>query len=128
MAAFEAITIRASRYAGEALEQYQGVMFGTKGRLYKSDGTSPFAGIIQYGADAAGDMATYVQGAFPVYADGAVAEGDKITFSSDGTFKKAVQGSADVVVCGIALTEAKDKELFTMQILPTTTIVEKSST
>jgi len=119
MAAFESITTRKSWYAGEALSAYTGVQYGTDGRFAKADGTRPFAGIVQYGCDAAGEMVTVVDGMFPTTASGAVTAGALITVDATvpGKFKVAVEGTT---VYGVAMTAAAAGETFTLAMLPVT--------
>lgn len=124
--AFEAITTRLSWYAAEKIEKYQAVQFDTDGKFEVADGTRQFAGLVQYGAEEADLMATVVKGTFPAIADGAIAAGDYVTLSTDGSFKKAEQGLADVVVYGIALTDASDEFLFTLSLFETTTTIAHS--
>ena len=60
--AFEAITKRLAYYTDAAIDKYYGVQWGADGKLEKADGTRPFAGIVEYGTDAANQMATVVAG------------------------------------------------------------------
>ncbi len=116
--AFESITTRKSWYAGEALSKYTAVMYGDDGTLVKADGTKPFAGIVEYGADAAGDMVTVVDGAYPAVATAAITAGSNVTVdaTSAGKFKTATTGEA---VYGVAITAAgAADELFTISTLP----------
>lgn len=99
--AFEAITSRQAWYAGETVSKYDAVMFGTDGRYKLADGTRPFAGIVQYGADAAGEMCTVVRGTFPGVASAEIAEGALLTVTA-GKFVTATTG----VAIGVALTAA----------------------
>lgn len=119
MAAFEAITTRKSWYAGEKLSAYTGVQYGTAGKFVKADGTRPFAGIVQYGCDAADEMVTVVDGMFPAVASVAVTAGAIIAIdtANPGKFKLA---GASTAVCGIAMTDAGAGETFTLAMLPVT--------
>lgn len=112
--AFEAITTRQAWYAGEAVEKYDAVMIGTDGRYKKADGTRPFAGIVQYGAEEAGRMCTVVRGTFPGVAASAIAAGDPLKVSA-GKFAKQTTGEA----VGIALTAGNTDELVAVAMLET---------
>lgn len=113
--AFEAITTRQAWYAAEAVNKYDAVMHGEDGRYKKADGTRPFAGIVQYGAEAAGNMCTVVRGVFPGVAHEAIAAGDPLTVNA-GKFAKQTAGEA----VAIALTAAANAdELLSVSILET---------
>lgn len=105
MTAFEAITTRVAWYAGEAISKYYAAEYGTGGKLVKATGDGQFAGIVEYGADAADKMVTVVKGVFPGVASGIITAGDKVTIDATkaGQFKAA--GVNDVVY-GIALNDA----------------------
>lgn len=112
--AFEAITTRQAWYAGEAVEKYDAVMIGTDGRYMKADGTRPFAGIVQYGAEEAGRMCTVVRGTFPGVAANTIAAGDPLKVTA-GKFDKQTAGEA----VGVALTAGNTDELIAVAMLET---------
>ena len=112
--AFEAITSRQAWYAGEPVAKYDAVMIGTDGKYMKADGTRPFAGIVQYGAEAADRMCTVVRGTFPGVAANTIAAGDPLKVSA-GKFDKQTTGEA----VGIALTGGAADELIAVSILET---------
>ena len=112
--AFEAITTRQAWYAGEAVSTYDAVMIGADGRFMKADGTRPFAGIVQYGAEEADRMCTVVRGTFPGVAANAIAAGDPLKVSA-GQFDKQTAGEA----VGVALTGGKTGELIAVMMLET---------
>lgn len=116
MTAFEAITTRQAWYAAEKIGDHTGVQFAADGRFEKADGTRPFAGIVQYGCDAADQMITVVKGAFPAIAGDTIAAGDlvKPDSTAPGTFVPAA--STDVAY-GVALSGAAKDELFTLATL-----------
>lgn len=120
--AFEAITSRQAWHAAEALPKYYAVMVDTNGKLAKADGTRPFVGIVQYGAEAADDVATVVRGSFPAIATVEVSAGALLTLDSNnaGKFKVA---AADDTVYGVALTSAAAGNLFTIMLNEITQIV-----
>lgn len=80
--AFEVITTRVAWAAAEALEAYEVAEIGVDGTFVKGTGAKPFVGIVQYGAESAGDMATVVTGIFPVMASAAVTKGDRVMCDS----------------------------------------------
>jgi hypothetical protein len=117
--AFEAVTSRQSWYAAAVIPKYYGVQFDTNGKFVKADGSRPFAGIVQYGSEAAGDMITVVKGDFPAIAQEAITAGNLVTIATGddaGTFK--VADTALDVVYGVALTGADAGELFTISLIP----------
>ena len=77
--AFEAITTRQSWYASETVAKYDAVEIGSDGKYQKADGSGLFAGICEYGAEAADRMITVVKGTFPCVCSGAVTAGPKLT-------------------------------------------------
>lgn len=103
--AFEAITTRQAWYASEAVNKYDAVMLGSDGRYAKADGSRPFAGIVQYPAESAGDMCTVVRGTFPGVAAEAIAAGDYVKVSAG---KFAVGTASDAV--GVAISPANDAD------------------
>lgn len=111
--AFEAIVSRQAWHTAAILPPYHAVMVDSDGLFNLSDGSGPFVGIVQYGAEAAGDIATVVKGSFPAIATVDVDAGDALTINSAaaGKFKKAAQ--ADTVY-GVALTSAAAGDLFTL--------------
>lgn len=113
--AFEAVTTRQAWYASVALAKYDAAQHAADGRFEKADGTRPFAGIVQYGTDKAGDMATVVRGTFPGVANAAVTAG-AVVMTVAGKFAVATTGKTAV---GIALTAAAAGELFAVSILET---------
>lgn len=117
--AFESITTRKSWYAGEALSKYTGVMYKTDGTLIKATGSRPFAGIVEYGADAAGDMVTVVDGAYPAIAAAPIAAGALVTIGTQTAAGKFEAAQAGNVVYGVALTAAAAADdLFTISTIP----------
>lgn len=100
--AFEAITSRQAWYAAAPVNKYYGVMFDATGKYALADGTRPFAGIVQYGAENAGDMCTVVRGTFPMVAKETLVAGDLIGVDA-GKAKKVTDASTAI---GVALTGA----------------------
>lgn len=102
MSAFEQITSRLALPAEEIMKKYYGVEIGAKGTFVLATGARPFAGVVQYGAEAAGDYATVVQGIFPVLVSAEVALGARLKADSSkpGLFVTALD-TEDAV--GIAL-------------------------
>ena len=110
-AAFESITTSKAWYANEAVAKYDAVMFDTDGKFAKADGTGIFAGICQYGAEKAGNMATVVRGIFPGVVVANATAGTKLMIDSANPGKfKAVTAGTDVVV-GILLYDATAGDL-----------------
>lgn len=121
--AYEAVTSRQAWYAAEAVSKYDAVMIGTDGRYKKADGSRPFAGIVQYGAENAGDMCTVVRGTFPGVAKAAITAGALVKPDA-GQFTTTT--GADAV--GIALTAASAAgELFAVSMLETPYTPPKAS-
>lgn len=104
--AFEAITSRQAWYASEPVARYHGVMLDATGKYAPADGTRPFAGVVQYGAENAGDMCTVVRGTFPMVTKESIAAGDYVGVD-DGFAVKVTDASAAI---GIALTSATAAE------------------
>ena len=123
MAAYEMITARRSWYSAEAVAKYAGVQFDATGKLEKADGTGPFAGVVEYGSDEAGQIATVVYGDYPVVASGNVTVGAKITIDGSAAGKFKVATGTGTAVYGIALTAAAAGELFTLSMLPVATTI-----
>lgn len=120
--AFEAITSRQAWHAAEALPKYYAVMINADGKLAKADGTRPFVGIVQYGAEAADDVATVVRGSFPAIATTEILAGDLLTLDSSNAGKFKVAAANDTVY-GVALTGATAGNLFTIMLNEITQIV-----
>lgn len=122
--AFEAITTRQAWYAAEVMGKYAAAEIGADGKYVLATGAGQFAGIVQYGAEAADRMVTVVKGTFPAVGSVAIAAGDKVTIDAvnPGEFKLAVAGD---VVYGIALTDADADLLFTLSMadIPTPEIL-----
>lgn len=123
--AFEAVTSRQSWYAADVIAKYYAVQFDHDGKFEIADGGRPFAGIVQYGAEAADDMITVVKGDYPAIAQEAITAGSLVTIATGddaGTFMLA--DVALDVVYGVALTAAGAKgELFTLSMLPIATTI-----
>lgn len=100
--AFEAITSRQAWYAAAPVDRYYGVMLDATGKYALADGTRPFAGVVQYGAENAGDMCTVVRGTFPMVAKETLAAGDYVTVEG-GKAKKTTDVTKAI---GVALTAA----------------------
>lgn len=113
--AFEAITTRQSWYASEIVEQYHAVEMGDDGKYKKANGSGMFAGMCEYGCEAAGRMITVVKGTFPGIASGAVTAGAKLTVdaSKAGYVKAGTTGT----IIGVALNDAADGELVSVSML-----------
>lgn len=111
--AFEAVTSRHAWYAAGEINKYSAVQYGADGKLELADGTGLFAGIVQYGAENAGEMITAVKGAFPAVGSEDITEGDKLTIdvNNPGMFKVA---AAKDLVYGVAITGATAGDLFTI--------------
>lgn len=100
--AFEAITSRQAWHASAPVKRYYGVMLDATGKYALADGTRPFAGIVQYGAENADDVCTVVRGTFPMAAAETIAAGDYVGVNK-GLAVKATDASKAI---GIALTPA----------------------
>ena len=92
--AFEAITKRQAYYSAQKLDKYYGVQWSTSGRLELSDGSRPFAGVVEYGTDDAEQMATVVMGIYPCVAGEANLAANTLVTFSDGKVVKAASGTA----------------------------------
>lgn len=114
--AFEAITTRQSWYASAAVAKYDAVEIGSDGKYQKANGTGLFAGICEYGAEAAGRMITVVKGTFPCVCSGTVTAGAKLTVDTTkaGQMKVAAQNDA---VYGVALNAAAAGELVSIAMV-----------
>ena len=108
--AFEAITTRQSWYASAAVAKYDAVEIGSDGKYQKANGTGLFAGICEYGAEAADRMITVVKGTFPCVCSGAVTAGAKLTVDTAHAGQMKTATSADAVY-GVALNAAAAGEL-----------------
>jgi len=105
--AYQMIVSRMPVIAGAALAQYDAVELNTAGKAVKAAGAGQFVGIIEYGADAADNMATAVKGAFPGVAAEVITAGAKVTVGTGETAGKfVVADTAGNVVYGTALTAA----------------------
>lgn len=113
--AFEAITTRQAWFASEVLTKYEAAMIGADGKYAKADGTGQFAGIVQYGAEAADRMVTVVKGTFPALAAVEITAGDKVTIDATNAGQFKVAAASDVVY-GAALTDASAEGLFTLSM------------
>lgn len=112
--AFESITTRHSWKTAEVLAKYDAVMYDADGNYVKSDGTRPFVGIVQYGADTIGDFATVVRGTYPAIAQAIIATGALVTIDAAHPGKFITAVALDKVY-GVALTEAGAAgEMFTL--------------
>ena len=114
--AFEAITTRQSWYASEIVAKYDAVEIGSDGKYQKADGTGLFAGICEYGAEAADRMITVVKGTFPCVCSGSVTAGAKLTvdIAHAGQMKTATSTDA---VYGVALNAAAAGELVSIAMV-----------
>lgn len=113
--AFEAITTRQSWYASEIVEQYHAVEMGDDGKYKKANGSGMFAGMCEYGCEAADRMITVVKGTFPGIASGAVTAGAKLIV--DASKAGYVKASTTGKVIGVALNDAADGELVSVSML-----------
>ena len=94
--AFEAITTRQAWYASEAMDKYYAAEIGADGKYALATGVGQFAGIVQYGAEAADRMVTVVKGTFPAIGSEAIDAGEKVTLDAlnPGQFVVAAAGDA----------------------------------
>lgn len=123
--AFEAITTRQSWYASEVVEQYHAVEMGDGGKYKKADGTGMFAGMCEYGCEAADRMITVVKGTFPGIASGEVKAGDKLVV--DTAKAGYVKTSTSGTIIGVALNDAADGELVSVSMLEAPNTVAAAS-
>lgn len=114
--AFEAITTRQSWYASETVAKYDAVEIGSDGKYQKANGTGLFAGICEYGAEAADRMITVVKGTFPCVCSGAVTAGAKLTVDTAHAGQMKTATSADAVY-GVALNAAATGELVSIAMV-----------
>lgn len=114
--AFEAITTRQAWYASAAISKYDAVEFGSDGKYQKANGTGIFAGICEYGAEAADRTITVVKGTFPCVCSGPVAAGAKLTVDSTHAGQMKTAGAADAVY-GVALNAAAAGELVSIAMV-----------
>lgn len=112
--AFEAITTRQSWYATEEVEKYDLVEMSIAGKYQKAAGTGYFAGVCEYGCEAADRMITVVKGTYPVVVSEDVTAGDTLIIDTSHP-GKAAKGTSGVI--GIALNDAKAGELTSLNIL-----------
>ena len=114
--AFEAITTRQSWYASAAVAKYDAVEIGSDGKYQKANGTGLFAGICEYGAEAADRMITVVKGTFPCVCSGSVTAGAKLTVDTAHAGQMKTATSADAVY-GVALNSAAAGELVSIAMV-----------
>lgn len=114
--AFEAITTRQSWYASAAVAKYDAVEIGSDGKYQKANGSGLFAGICEYGAEAADRMITVVKGTFPCVCSGAVTAGAKLTVDTAKAGQMKTATSADAVY-GVALNAAAAGELVSIAMV-----------
>ena len=114
--AFEAITTRQSWYASAAVAKYDAVEIGSDGKYQKADGTGLFAGICEYGAEAADRMITVVKGTFPCVCSGSVTAGAKLTVDTAHAGQMKTATSTDAVY-GVALNAAAAGELVSIAMV-----------
>lgn len=114
--AFEAITTRQSWYASAAVAKYDAVEIGSDGKYQKANGTGLFAGICEYGAEAADRMITVVKGTFPCVCSGAVTAGAKLTVDTAKAGQMKVATTNDAVY-GVALNAAAAGELVSIAMV-----------
>lgn len=112
--AFEAITTRQSWYASEEIAKYDLVEMGISGKYQKAAGTGYFAGVCEYGCEAADRMVTIVKGTYPVCVSEDVKAGDTLIIDT-GNPGKAAKGTSGVI--GVALNDAAAGELTSLNIL-----------
>ena len=114
--AFEAITTRQSWYASAAVAKYDAVEIGSDGKYQKANGSGLFAGICEYGAEAADRMITVVKGTFPCVCSGSVTAGAKLTVDTAHAGQMKTAASADAVY-GVALNAAAAGELVSIAMV-----------
>lgn len=114
--AFEAITTRQSWYASAAVAKYDAVEIGSDGKYQKANGSGLFAGICEYGAEAADRMITVVKGTFPCVCSGAVTAGAKLTVDTAHAGQMKTATSTDAVY-GVALNAAAAGELVSIAMV-----------
>lgn len=112
--AFEAITTRQSWYASAEVEKYDLVEMGINGKYQPADGTGYFAGVCEYGCEAADRMITVVKGTYPVVVSEDVKAGDTLIIDTANA-GKAKAGTSGVI--GIALNDAAAGELTSLNML-----------
>ena len=113
--AFEAITTRQAWYASEAMDKYYAAEIGADGKYALATGVGQFAGIVQYGAEAADRMVTVVKGTFPAIGSEAIDAGEKVTLDAVNPGQFVVAAVGDVVY-GVALTSSDADLLFTLSM------------
>ena len=114
--AFEAITTRQSWYASAAVAKYDAVEIGSDGKYQKANGSGLFAGICEYGAEAADRMITVVKGTFPCVCSGSVTAGAKLTVDTAHAGQMKTATSTDAVY-GVALNAAAAGELVSIAMV-----------
>ena len=114
--AFEAITTRQSWYASAAVAKYDAVEIGSDGKYQKANGSGLFAGICEYGAEAADRMITVVKGTFPCVCSGSVTAGAKLTVDTAHAGQMKTATSTDAVY-GVALNAAATGELVSIAMV-----------
>ena len=114
--AFEAITTRQSWYASAAVAKYDAVEIGSDGKYQKANGSGLFAGICEYGAEAADCMITVVKGTFPCVCSGTVTAGAKLTVDTTKAGQMKVATTNDAVY-GVALNAAAAGELVSIAMV-----------
>lgn len=118
--AFDAITTRNAWYSGVALAQHEAVMYDAAGKYVKADGSRPFAGIVEYGCDAADQMVTVVRGVFSGIAASKITAGAYLVLGTDTSAGCwAPTTTTGTAVIGIALTAATAGETLAVQMLET---------
>lgn len=120
--AFEAITTRQSWYAAAPISKYDAVEIGSAGKYQQADGSGLFAGICEYGAEAADCMVTVVKGTFPVACSEAVTAGDKLVVdtANPGKVKAGTSGN----ILGVALNDAAAGELTSLAMVDSPVVVQ----
>lgn len=117
--AFEAVTSRNAWYAGEGLTKYQAAMINSSGKFVKANGTRPFAGMVEYGCDAADEVATVVRGVYPGIAGADLTAGQYVKPGTGATAGMWIATVATDSVIGIALTAAVTGATASIQMLET---------
>lgn len=112
--AFEAITTRQSWYASGEVAKYDLVEMGITGKYQKADGSGYFAGVCEYGCEAADRMITLVKGTYPVVVSEAVQAGDTLIVDTSNP-GMAAKGDSNII--GIALNDAGAGELTSLTMI-----------
>lgn len=116
--AFQAITTRQAFTAAVAVAKYDAVELDANGKLALATGALPFMGMVEYGANAADEMATVVRGIFPGVATEDVTTGDYLVIDGAHAGKFKVAGTSAKVV-GIAQSDATAGDTLAVLILET---------